>query len=97
MAFKKGQSGNPDGRPKGAKDKVTSNLRKWIDEFLSNNRSQIESDIAELSPSERVKFFLSLMNYVLPKRQAVGVLDDMAQNPLDLKIEIIDPSEKSKS
>ena len=71
MAFKKGQSGNPKGRPKGSKDKATAELRAWVEKFIADNLDTIESDIKELEPNERVKFFLALLNYSLPKQQSV--------------------------
>lgn len=71
MAFKKGQSGNPNGRPRGAKNKATNELRAWVEKFIADNLDTIESDIKGLEPNERVKFFLALMNYTLPKQQAV--------------------------
>ena len=71
MAFKKGQSGNPKGRPRGAKNKATNELREWVERFINDNLDTIANDIAELEPNERVKFFLALLNYTLPKQQSV--------------------------
>lgn len=71
MPFKKGTSGNPHGRPRGAKNKATKELREWVERFIADNLDTIEHDIKELEPNERVKFFLALMNYSLPKQQAV--------------------------
>lgn len=71
MPFKKGTSGNPQGRPRGAKNKATKELREWVERFIADNLDTIEHDIKELEPNERVKFFLALMNYSLPKQQAV--------------------------
>ena len=71
MAFKKGQSGNPNGRPRGAKNKATNELREWVERFLVDNRENFINDIKELDPNERVKFFLALLNYTLPKQQSV--------------------------
>ena len=71
MAFKKGQSGNPNGRPRGAKNKATNELREWVERFINDNLDTIANDIKELEPNERVKFFLALLNYTLPKQQSV--------------------------
>lgn len=71
MAFKKGQSGNPKGRPRGAKNKATNELREWVERFINDNLDTIANDIKELEPNERVKFFLALLNYTLPKQQSV--------------------------
>lgn len=71
MAFKKGQSGNPKGRPRGAKNKATNELREWVERLINDNLDTIANDIKELDPNERVKFFLALLNYTLPKQQSV--------------------------
>ena len=71
MAFKKGQSGNPKGRPRGAKNKATNELREWVERFINDNLDTIANDIKKLDPNERVKFFLALLNYTLPKQQSV--------------------------
>lgn len=71
MAFKKGQSGNPKGRPRGAKNKATNELREWVERLINDNLDTITNDIKELEPKERAKFFLALLNYTLPKQQSV--------------------------
>ena len=81
MAFKKGQSGNPNGRPRGAKNKATNELREWVERFLVDNRENFINDIKELDPEKRSKVFLELLNYSLPKQQAVkaDITDDREQ------------------
>jgi hypothetical protein len=71
--FKKGKSGNPAGRPKGAKCKVTIKLMERISAIIDNNIGQIEDDLQALCPLDRVKAFASLLNYVLPKQQSIDV------------------------
>ena len=90
MKYKKGVSGNPNGRPKGAKNKVTAALIERVEQLIANNFETLESDLRELEPRERVKAIISLLNYALPKRQSIAVPLEDGNAKLDLKFEIID-------
>lgn len=81
MAFKKGYSGNPTGKPKGAKNKTTLDLRKAINDFLNENFEKIKSDIDSLEPKDRVKIYIDLLQYGLPKLQTVR-MDFENKNPI---------------
>ncbi len=70
--MEKGHTNNPNGRPKGIPNKVTQNMREWISALIDNNREQIEEDLKALEPKERVQMFERLMQYVVPKQQAVS-------------------------
>ena len=72
MAFKKGQSGNPSGKPKGAINKTTKEIRETITHIVSNNIDTIQNDLDELSPKDRIKILVDLIQYVMPKLKAVG-------------------------
>ena len=76
MAFKFGVSGNPDGRPKGSTNKTSLQLRETINNFLETNFEKVVLDFAKLKPNERVKFYTDLLNYGLPKLQAVQIEND---------------------
>lgn len=63
--------GRLGGRKKGTPNKVTSNLREWINALIDSNREQIESDLKELEPKDRLMVLERLLSYVLPKMQNV--------------------------
>ena len=67
--FKRGQSGNPKGRPKGAKNKISKDLRELIDVFLNENFEYVKNQFRELSPRDQIKFFTDLLPYAIPKLQ----------------------------
>jgi hypothetical protein len=67
MAFKRGISGNPAGRPPGTKNRVNDEIRTRINNFLDDNFETVENDIMELEPRDRIKFFIELLQYGLPK------------------------------
>ena len=67
MAFKEGQSGNKNGRPKNAKGKKTIDSIKRIEYVLSLLEPTIEGDIKRLRPNERVKLWNDLQEYIRPK------------------------------
>jgi len=77
MGQKKGQTGNPKGRPKGTPNKVTTDLKTWIRSLLDNNRAQIEKDIGNLEPQQRVAIFEKLLSYAVPKMQSVEAKIDL--------------------
>lgn len=70
MAMQKGKSGNPNGRPKGARNKVTNDVRAFICRLLDNNADQIERDFKALESGERMRITEKLFQYIIPKQQA---------------------------
>ena len=72
MAFQKGKSGNPSGKPKGAINKTTKEIREAITFFVSTNLESFQSDLDALSPKDRIKVLVDLIQYITPKLKGVG-------------------------
>lgn len=77
--MEKGHTNNPNGRPKGKPNKVTQDMRQWLSAVLEKNRSQMEKDLKALEPKERLQILERLMQYVIPKQQAVGAEVDFSK------------------
>lgn len=76
--MEKGKTNNPNGRPKGTPNKITQDMRQWLSTVIDKNRRQIERDLKALEPKERLKMLEKLMQYVIPKQQAVKAEVDFA-------------------
>ena len=90
MAFEKGQSGNPGGRPLGAANKATAKLRQTISDFLDEQFVKVKDDFTKLKPRDRVRLYIELLQYSVPKLQSVQLETDFDRMPDDQLQEIID-------
>lgn len=55
------------GRQAGTPNKATATVRNWIVELINNNREQIEQDLQQLEPKDRLLMFEKLLPFILPK------------------------------
>ncbi|MEC5165161.1 hypothetical protein RCH18_000886 [Flavobacterium sp. PL11] len=58
------------GRTKGVTNKDTAEIRNSFQYLIENNLEQLESDLKELKPFERIKVILELSKFVLPTLKA---------------------------
>ena len=65
------------GRKKGTPNKVTTDVKTWLAGLIDNNRKQVEDDLSQLEPKERIMIFERLLQYVVPKQQAVSAQIDL--------------------
>ena len=85
--YQKGESGNPTGRPPGAKNRVNDEIRTRINTFLDENFETIQSDIKDLEARERVRFYIELLQYGVPKLKQTELktefdFDNLSDNEL---------------
>ena len=76
MPFKKGESGNPNGRPKGARDKVTAETRAMFMSIMEGQISHVADELdllREESPEKYLKALSSLLPYFMPKQTETEV------------------------
>lgn len=80
------------GRRKGTPNRSTSTVREWLSGLIDKNRRQVEKDLKELEPKERLMMLEKLMSYVIPKQQAVNAsveVDKLSDEQLDMIIDEI--------
>jgi hypothetical protein len=74
MSFIKGDSRiNYRGRPKGSKDKATSEIRDAFQLIVENNIEQLSKDLKAMTGSDRVKTILDIAKFVLPTLKATEI------------------------
>ena len=78
--FTPGTSGNPKGKPKGATNKNTKELRGKISLILNNNIDKVQSDLDKLEPKDRLNVLLQLVKYVTPQLKAMEVETTIQDN-----------------
>ena len=55
------------GRKKGTPNKDTKQLREKIEALLTDNWEQINEDLKEVTPKERIDAYTKLLEYSVPK------------------------------
>ena len=70
--FKTGQSGNPNGRPKGSKNAVTRQLREKLKNLIDSELENLPDLLAEMEPQARLDLIVKLLPYALPKVQSIS-------------------------
>lgn len=76
--FQKGQSGNPNGRPKGRTNEKTAYIRDWVISLIGTNGQRLMNEFQRLSRKEQWRVITGLMPYVLPKQHEAIIETDMS-------------------
>jgi hypothetical protein len=88
MAFKKGESGNPKGKPKGAEGKVTKAARDIFLETLEGQAPHIAAAFEEVrrdNPRAYLDLFAKYAQYFVPKKTENTDKIDLTVTDFDIK------------
>jgi hypothetical protein len=71
--YKKGQTGNPNGRPKGKPNRSTRYIKDAIAAFIGDNIDQIQKNFNLLEPRDKLAFIRDLLKYAIPTQSATEI------------------------
>ena len=89
MPFKKGQSGNPNGRPKGSPNTDTSLVKEVYIQIINSNLENVNDWIEEVgrtNPLQAIKLILKMSDYVLPKLSRVRHIQEVKEMNVEIQI-----------
>ncbi len=68
MAQNKGQTGNPLGKPKGVKNKLTIEIKERINNYVNENFDNFQADLLAIEDkSVKAKLYLEMCKLIIPK------------------------------
>jgi hypothetical protein len=85
--FKKGESGNPNGRPKGGTNASTEKIKLAYTQLLEGNLDKIQTwlnQTAAEDPARALDFLIKLSPFVVPKKSEQDI-------SIDTPIQIVIP------
>ena len=85
MGFKKGESGNPEGRKKGSQNKYTKQTKEAFGMLLAGNLDNLSAwleAVAADDPKEALKIIMSLSERFVPKLSQQALTDADGDNLL---------------
>jgi hypothetical protein len=80
----KGTTNNPNGRPPGKANKVTTEIRELFTKLLKANIEGMQADLEALEPKERLRSIIDLSKFVIPTLKSIEIEPDEKENEDDV-------------
>lgn len=71
MPFKKGVSGNPNGRPKKSVNRITKDMKQSFGYLVDSNLKDFQKDLNKMKPKDKWELLLKLSDKLLPNLKSV--------------------------
>jgi len=79
-------------RLQGSKNKLTTEIKQRIYDALNTTIDNLETDLQQLTTKERLEIFSRLLPYILPKLKETDLTLTDNQNPSEIRVNIIHPT-----
>jgi hypothetical protein len=73
--MEKGKTNNPNGRPIGKPNKITTDLKAFIADIVDMNREAIINDLEALEPYQRLIILEKLLRFVVPQEKGLQSIE----------------------
>ena len=83
--YKKGESGNPNGWPKGAVARTTKEMKEALQLIIDNNLYRLQEDLDKMSPGIRWTVLEKLKKYVI-RTMSQTKIDAEVSGDINIKI-----------
>lgn len=77
MKFEPGQSGNLNGRPKGATNKTTNKMRELLTKLWEDDFEEVQKEIRLLKGKDKINAYIDILPYIVPRLQNTSLDVDM--------------------
>ncbi len=92
--IKKGTVLNPSGKPRGAKNRTTIEVKQALQKIVDKELDQVDKYLKQLEPKERLDFLIKLLPYVTPKQSEIEV-KEMLPEIKAIEFNVVYPTKKN--
>ena len=88
------QGAKTGGRQAGTPNRTTTEIREHYQNLIAENLEQLNKDLKELEPLQRLKMIIELSKFVVPTLKAIESNNQNDNNTEPLKVVLLTPEER---